>query len=82
MVSNFRSKQHCVTPSLTTFLLLAVTLALPAAQAANASLHIGVAANFRPVIENLAQQYEQQMIEDDQRDGSDGGHSNFAAIVE
>ena len=60
VVSNFRSKQHCVTPSLTTFLLLAVTLALPAAQAANASLHIGVAANFRPVIENLAQQYEQQ----------------------
>lgn len=30
----------------------------------------------------LADQYEQQMIADDQRDGNDGGHSNFAAIVE
>ncbi|MEP4486072.1 MAG: molybdate ABC transporter substrate-binding protein [Halioglobus sp.] len=40
--------------------LLALMLEIPAANAANSSLHIGVAANFRPAIEQLALQYEQQ----------------------
>ncbi|MEP0201261.1 MAG: molybdate ABC transporter substrate-binding protein [Halioglobus sp.] len=40
--------------------LLALTLEFPTAQAANSSLHIGVAANFRPAIEHLAIKYEQQ----------------------
>lgn len=60
VVSNFCSRQYCVAPPIATLLLLAVALALPAAHAQDASLHIGVAANFRPAIERLVQQYTQQ----------------------
>ena len=60
VVSNFCRRQYCVAPPIATLLLLAVALALPTAQAADASLHIGVAANFRPAIESLARQYAQQ----------------------
>ena len=59
VVSSLRSKHHCATTCIAAA-MLALTLWFPGAQAADSSLHIGVAANFRPAIEQLALQYEQQ----------------------
>jgi len=60
VASNSRSKQHRVTFYIAARLLLAALLTSTASQASETPLHIGVAANFRPAIENLTTQYKRQ----------------------
>ena len=59
MVGNSQSSPCRVRASTATAILLILALTAPAKGSDDASLHIGVAANFRPAIEVLAQQFEQ-----------------------